>query len=169
MCPTPWSSNYWIFAHAWSYCVVSRGKQRYGEWRIFSFRMYKTGLLVRQQDYSVLAGMSDGFPESWKLLARCPAVSWLPVIKSTVFLLMLWDSFKFRGVPVPAPVWKCSVRIPQQVRPTEVTESQWKRSHNHENPQSRKHHQELLSQFVPLCTPFPSQRMLSPACHVKHP
>lgn len=56
-----------------------------------------------------------------------------------------------------------------RVRPTEVTESKWKQRHSHEKPYSRKHHQELLSQSVPLCTPVPSQRMLLPACYVKHP
>lgn len=136
----------------------------------FFIRNVKNRFTHEEQDYSELAGMSDGFSELWKLLARCPAVSWFPVSLNLRFCCWCFKTPLNSEECLSQHLWgSAQWGFLSRVRPTEVTESQWKQRRSHEKPHSRKHHQEHLSQFMPLCTSFPSQRTLPLAYSVEHP
>lgn len=147
MFPTPCSSNYWIFACAWSYCVILCLKRKAKAWGVKNCfhsectkQIYLWGnritvnLQVCQMDF-----LSSG--SCW--LGALQSAGSLSLIKSTVLLLMLWGSFKLRWVPVPAPVGKSSVRILQQgetywsLRVTMKTETQsWKTTQQKASPRT---------------------------------
>lgn len=151
MCPFFWQTSIEYSARAGSHCIVLT--QKHGGATFFhsecTNQIYLWGkrivtyleLQVCQMDFLNHGSCWQGAPQS----AGFPSV-----IKYTVSLLMLWGSFKFRGVLAPAHVWK----LPSQ---------------NHEKLQHRKQLGALPSQCVPHCTLFPSWRMLSPVQHLKHP
>lgn len=92
----------------------------------FFIRNIQNRFTHEEQDYSELAGMSVGFSELWKLLARCPAVSWFPVSLNLQFCCWCFKAPLNSEECLSQHLWgSAQWGFLSRVRPTEVTESQW--------------------------------------------
>lgn len=147
MCPTPWSSNYWIFSHAWSYCVVSRGKQRHGGMKHFFIQNVQNRFTCEATGLQWTCRYVRWIFWVLEVVGKVPSSQLAPCLS----LNLQFCCWSFEA---PLNSKECLFQplcesaqwgFLSRVRPTEVTESQRKQSHNHEKPHSRKHHQELLS------------------------